>query len=106
MLPIHWGTFNLALHPWDEPGEGTLAAAEGAGAAVALPIPGQPFEPGTAGAPSMPWWRPFVAGERTGGPVDGPSAVPPLGAGSVAGTAARVGSAGTGGQEKPESVGS
>ncbi|MEK8173204.1 hypothetical protein NKH77_42435 [Streptomyces sp. M19] len=22
MLPIHWGTFNLAPHPWDEPAEG------------------------------------------------------------------------------------
>lgn len=62
MLPIHWGTFNLALHPWDEPGEGTLSAAGAAGAAVALPIPGQPFEPGAADAPAEPWWRPFVAG--------------------------------------------
>ena len=61
MLPIHWGTFNLALHPWEEPGEGTLAAAQGAGAAVALPIPGQPFEPGAADAPASPWWRPFAA---------------------------------------------
>lgn len=61
MLPIHWGTFNLAPHPWDEPGEGTVTAAEGAGAAIALPIPGQPFEPGAADAPSAPWWRPFVA---------------------------------------------
>ena len=26
LLPVHWGTFNLALHPWDEPAE-TLAAA-------------------------------------------------------------------------------
>lgn len=61
MLPIHWGTFNLAPHPWDEPGEGTVTAAEATGAAIALPIPGQPFEPGDAGAPSEPWWRPFVA---------------------------------------------
>lgn len=62
MLPIHWGTFNLAPHPWDEPGEGTFAAAESAGAAIALPLPGQPFEPGSSDAPAEPWWRPFVAG--------------------------------------------
>ncbi|MER7974951.1 MBL fold metallo-hydrolase, partial [Streptomyces sp. NPDC096080] len=31
MLPIHWGTFNLAPHPWAEPGEGTLAAARATG---------------------------------------------------------------------------
>ncbi|MEC4570611.1 MBL fold metallo-hydrolase [Streptomyces virginiae] len=106
MLPIHWGTFNLALHPWDEPGEGTLAAAEGAGAAVALPIPGQPFEPGTEGAPAQPWWRPFVAGATAAGPVDGPAAVPAHEAGGAAATAARVASSATGGQEEPESVGS
>ena len=28
MLPIHWGTFNLAPHPWAEPGEWTRDAAE------------------------------------------------------------------------------
>jgi L-ascorbate metabolism protein UlaG (beta-lactamase superfamily) len=56
MLPIHWGTFNLSLHPWAEPGEWTLAAADAVGQAVAAPVPGQPFEPaGTL--PTRPWWR-------------------------------------------------
>ena len=56
MLPIHWGTFNLSVHPWAEPGEWTKAAADAAGQAVAFPVPGQPFEP--AGAlPTDPWWR-------------------------------------------------
>lgn len=56
LLPIHWGTFNLAFHPWAEPGEWTKAAADAVGQAVALPVPGQPFEP--AGAlPVEPWWR-------------------------------------------------
>ncbi|MFG2878966.1 hypothetical protein ACGFYU_28855 [Streptomyces sp. NPDC048337] len=36
---------------------------------VALPIPGQPFEPGTADAPASPWWRPFVAGPPTPPPA-------------------------------------
>ncbi|MFJ6948007.1 MBL fold metallo-hydrolase [Streptomyces wuyuanensis] len=56
MLPIHWGTFNLALHPWDEPGEWTRDAAEEAGQAVALPRPGEPFEP-AGKLPDEPWWR-------------------------------------------------
>ncbi|CAL9643201.1 MBL fold metallo-hydrolase [Streptomyces griseomycini] len=56
MLPIHWGTFNLALHPWDEPGEWTKAAADAVGQAIALPVPGQPFEPG-GDLPTRPWWR-------------------------------------------------
>ncbi|MEU0374482.1 MBL fold metallo-hydrolase [Streptomyces sp. NPDC006283] len=57
MLPIHWGTFNLAPHPWAEPGEGTVAAAEEAGARIALPRPGEPFEPTSSAVPSSPWWR-------------------------------------------------
>jgi L-ascorbate metabolism protein UlaG (beta-lactamase superfamily) len=56
MLPIHWGTFNLAPHPWADPAEGTVAAAGVAGARIAVPRPGEPFEP-AAGLPLDPWWR-------------------------------------------------
>ncbi|MFJ3927095.1 MBL fold metallo-hydrolase [Streptomyces sp. NPDC090022] len=57
LLPIHWGTFSLALHAWAEPGEWTLDAAGEAGQPVAVPHPGEPFEPaGTL--PVAPWWRP------------------------------------------------
>ncbi|WP_407548808.1 MBL fold metallo-hydrolase [Streptomyces sp. Pv4-95] len=56
MLPIHWGTFNLAPHPWAEPVERTVAAAREVGAAVVAPLPGKPFEP--AAEPVLePWWR-------------------------------------------------
>lgn len=27
MFPVHWGTFNLAYHDWDEPIKRTLQAA-------------------------------------------------------------------------------
>ncbi len=57
LLPIHWGTFNLAPHPWAEPGENTAAAAAGAGQRIALPRPGEPFEPTTEAVPGDPWWR-------------------------------------------------
>ena len=66
LLPIHWATFNLATHAWVEPGEGTLAAARAAGAPVALPRPGQPFEPGGEAVPAQPWWR-DAAHAPTGG---------------------------------------
>ncbi|MFJ8130124.1 MBL fold metallo-hydrolase [Streptomyces hydrogenans] len=56
LLPIHWGTFNLAPHPWAEPGEWTRDAAAAAGQAVALPRPGQPFEP-AGKLPVDAWWR-------------------------------------------------
>ncbi|MFH8404154.1 MBL fold metallo-hydrolase [Streptomyces sp. NPDC018019] len=56
MLPIHWGTFNLAPHPWAEPAERTMYAARSAGFRCAIPHPGRPFEP--ADAPVVePWWR-------------------------------------------------
>ncbi|MEU1462077.1 MBL fold metallo-hydrolase [Streptomyces sp. NPDC005727] len=56
LLPIHWGTFNLAPHPWAEPGEWTKEAAGEAGQAVALPRPGEPFEP-AGKLPAEAWWR-------------------------------------------------
>ncbi|WP_030686814.1 MBL fold metallo-hydrolase [Streptomyces globisporus] len=56
LLPIHWGTFNLAPHAWAEPGEWTRDAAEEAGQAVAFPRPGEPFEP-AGKLPGESWWR-------------------------------------------------
>ncbi|MEU0405113.1 MBL fold metallo-hydrolase [Streptomyces sp. NPDC006197] len=56
LLPIHWGTFNLAPHAWAEPGEWTKDAAEEAGQAVAFPRPGEPFEP-AGKLPGESWWQ-------------------------------------------------
>nr|WP_237536213.1 MBL fold metallo-hydrolase [Streptomyces sp. SID3343] len=56
MMPIHWGTFTLAWHPWEEPAEDTVAAARLVRAEVAVPRPGEPFEP-KAGLPLDLWWR-------------------------------------------------
>jgi len=56
MLPIHWGTFNLAPHPWEAPAEGTVAAAREYRVQAAVPRPGEPFEP-AVGLPLDPWWR-------------------------------------------------
>ncbi|MEV0481823.1 MBL fold metallo-hydrolase [Streptomyces sp. NPDC050508] len=58
LLPIHWGTFNLALHPWAEPGEWTADEAAAVGQAVATPRPGEPFEPG-GDLTTDRWWQPF-----------------------------------------------
>ncbi|MFI1972512.1 MBL fold metallo-hydrolase [Streptomyces cinnamoneus] len=65
MLPIHWGTFNLAPHSWEEPAEGTVAAARRMGARIAAPRPGQPFEPET-GLPLELWWRPVAVSPEGG----------------------------------------
>jgi L-ascorbate metabolism protein UlaG (beta-lactamase superfamily) len=56
LLPIHWGTFNLAFHAWDEPAERVVVAATAAGAQVIMPSPGESVEP-TRARPVDPWWR-------------------------------------------------
>jgi L-ascorbate metabolism protein UlaG (beta-lactamase superfamily) len=56
LLPVHWGTFDLALHAWDEPAETLLALAEPAHARVLTPMLGRPFEPAHIETPT-PWWR-------------------------------------------------
>ncbi|MFG3281750.1 MBL fold metallo-hydrolase [Streptomyces sp. NPDC048111] len=69
LVPIHWGTFNLAPHAWAEPGEWTLDAAGAAAQTAAFPRPGEPFEPAGA-VPAEPWWRPLSA------PLDHPWRTP------------------------------
>ncbi|SFP96441.1 L-ascorbate metabolism protein UlaG, beta-lactamase superfamily [Sphingomonas rubra] len=65
LLPVHWGTFNLAFHPWEEPAEHVLEAARVAGVRVVLPRPGEPVEPDASPAtlpePIDAWWRQVVS---------------------------------------------
>ena len=56
LVPIHWATFRLAPHPWAEPPQRLFAAADPAGAQVAVPRPGQRVEAGAASALD-PWWQ-------------------------------------------------
>ena len=46
-LPVHWGTFNLAMHAWDEPAEALLELGPKAGRATRDAAPGRA---GRAGA--------------------------------------------------------
>jgi L-ascorbate metabolism protein UlaG (beta-lactamase superfamily) len=55
-LPVHWGTFALAMHDWDEPAETLLALGPQRGAQLLMPRLGEPVEPRHAWEPS-PWWR-------------------------------------------------
>jgi len=43
-LPVHWATFTLALHPWDEPVIRVVKAAKKNGARIATPIIGEPVD--------------------------------------------------------------
>jgi L-ascorbate metabolism protein UlaG (beta-lactamase superfamily) len=55
-LPVHWGTFALAMHPWDQPVETLLELAPSRGAHLVMPRLGDPVEPSVA-PPPEPWWR-------------------------------------------------
>jgi L-ascorbate metabolism protein UlaG (beta-lactamase superfamily) len=55
-LPVHWGTFSLALHPWDEPAETLLSMAPARGVHLVMPHLGEPVVPANADG-VRPWWR-------------------------------------------------
>ncbi len=55
-LPVHWGTFSLAMHEWDEPAETLLAQGARRGVPLVMPRLGEPVEPAHVERVS-PWWR-------------------------------------------------
>jgi len=55
-LPVHWGTFSLAMHAWDEPAETLLALAPKLDVPLVMPQLGEPVEPSRVERPD-PWWR-------------------------------------------------
>ena len=63
LLPVHWGTFNLAIHAWDEPAETLVQLAPKEGVQLVMPQIGEPVEISRAGDLS-PWWRPIAEAER------------------------------------------
>ncbi len=54
--PIHWGTFNLALHPWYEPMKRLIKAADLNHIPVATPMARQSIQYGTDDRGSL-WWE-------------------------------------------------
>ncbi len=55
-LPIHWGTFNLAIHPWSEPAETLVKLGVPAGVPLVMPKLGAPVEAAHSSGVD-PWWR-------------------------------------------------
>jgi L-ascorbate metabolism protein UlaG (beta-lactamase superfamily) len=55
-LPVHWGTFCLAMHAWDQPAETLFELGPKQGAQLLMPHLGEPVEPAHANRVS-PWWR-------------------------------------------------
>jgi len=57
MMPIHWGTFNLAPHTWYEPIERLLQYAKEKHIELFVPEPGKPEEPR---AFISNWWKKYL----------------------------------------------
>jgi len=79
-LPIHWGTFALGMHAWDQPAETLLALSEGANVQLLMPRLGEPVEPSRAER-AVPWWRMSAAASPaakadTSGAITLPRTVP------------------------------
>ncbi len=56
LMPVHWGTFDLALHGWDDPVEQLVQLAAAGGQRVLTPPLGRPFEVSQVSR-FEPWWR-------------------------------------------------
>jgi L-ascorbate metabolism protein UlaG (beta-lactamase superfamily) len=55
-LPVHWGTFSLAMHAWDQPAEVLMELGTKSGAQLMMPRLGEAVEPAHAER-VVPWWR-------------------------------------------------
>ena len=56
-IPIHWATFNLAFHAWNEPVLRAAAEAARLGVRMAAPRPGESLEPAALPILDEGWWR-------------------------------------------------
>jgi L-ascorbate metabolism protein UlaG (beta-lactamase superfamily) len=55
LLPVHWGKFTLALHPWNEPIRRVVTAAAQQGLALTTPLIGEPVILDKE-YPQKEWW--------------------------------------------------
>jgi L-ascorbate metabolism protein UlaG (beta-lactamase superfamily) len=59
MVPVHWGTFNLALHDWAEPVDRAWREAKARDVRLAVPRPGERID--VDDPPSVDaWWQSLV----------------------------------------------
>ncbi|AGC44976.1 hypothetical protein MYSTI_03670 [Myxococcus stipitatus DSM 14675] len=70
LMPVHWATFNLGLHPWDEPAETLLRMATEQQVQLFTPRLGAAVEP-TRWELSTPWWREVTEAALNPRPVMG-----------------------------------
>ncbi|OLR91334.1 MBL fold metallo-hydrolase [Actinokineospora bangkokensis] len=59
LMPVHWATFNLAMHAWNEPPNRLWAEAKAHDVQLAVPRPGERVSVATP-PPVEPWWDALV----------------------------------------------
>jgi L-ascorbate metabolism protein UlaG (beta-lactamase superfamily) len=59
MMPVHWGTYNLAMHSWIEPAERLMAACADTEVSLAIPRPGEMVD--IASPPALTRWWPKLS---------------------------------------------
>ncbi|SFQ63947.1 L-ascorbate metabolism protein UlaG, beta-lactamase superfamily [Amycolatopsis arida] len=61
LIPVHWATFTLAMHPWQEPADRVWREAKAQDVPLAVPRPGERIDV-DAPPPVDGWWQ-TLAGE-------------------------------------------
>ena len=56
LMPVHWGKFSLAFHPWDEPIKRVMAKAAELHIKVTTPLIGEPVILDSS-YPDKKWWQ-------------------------------------------------
>jgi len=56
LLPVHWGKFDISLHPWDDPIKRFVAAAKEKGVQITTPLIGEPVVIDGV-YPCTEWWH-------------------------------------------------
>ena len=59
IMPIHWGSFKLAMHPWTEPVERVSDKAATLGLPVVVPKIGEPIYLEETSGYQDKWWENF-----------------------------------------------
>ena len=56
LIPVHWGTFVLAFHPWAEPVDRAWEESKARGVTLAVPRPGERVD--VSDPPAVDgWWQ-------------------------------------------------
>jgi L-ascorbate metabolism protein UlaG (beta-lactamase superfamily) len=57
IMPIHWGAFKLAMHPWTEPVERVSHKAKELNVGVLTPRIGEPINLNKLEVTTSQWWK-------------------------------------------------